>query len=473
MFNKISFAWKSLACLLAVVLVIPALYTPGVWAEDNAAPPGTLFTVIDARGGANTSYYVTESFIGDNPGLRAGPFEYTDINNAGSWRSQTGISGVHLENLFAKLGITGLAGSNLVEFREGGAGSFFRTFTWGYITAPRFSYRDTTKTSVPAIIRDDSAEGDMSALSLIFGQEAPTELTRGGFVSGMKGGTITILSAAADSFAPVTAAPRPADGEAPAAGTVQSVLAEGTQLALIVPGGGSAYFTLDGTEPTRGSYLFNYAPQNSNQNNTAFFWPVIRAVDADPETGKITLKAKVFGADRLPSETASFTYRVIPFTDVKASDWFADSVCFVYGHELMKGTSTTLFSPQRAMSRGMFVTVLLRIQGDIPAIDIVTGDDGGSLDPNDRITREQMAAILYRYAKYAGCDVSFDENTNILSYEDALSISEYAVPAMQWACGAGIIQGSNNRLDPKGSATRAQVAAILERFIRLGVTQSK
>jgi len=83
----------------------------------------------------------------------------------------------------------------------------------------------------------------------------------------------------------------------------------------------------------------------------------------------------------------------------------------------------------------------------------------------DSITREQMAAILYRYADYKGYDLSAGENTNILSYVDAMSISEYAVSAMQWAVGEGLINGvGEGTLNPKGTATRAQVATILMRF---------
>ncbi len=97
---------------------------------------------------------------------------------------------------------------------------------------------------------------------------------------------------------------------------------------------------------------------------------------------------------------------------------------------------------------------------------IVGGVGGGLFDPNAEITREQMAVILYQYAKLAGLDVSVGEDTNILSYNDALSISDYAYPALQWACGAGIIGGDDlGNLNPQGKATRAEAAAILQRFM--------
>ena len=96
---------------------------------------------------------------------------------------------------------------------------------------------------------------------------------------------------------------------------------------------------------------------------------------------------------------------------------------------------------------------------------VYTGYADGSFRPNDSITREQLAAILYRYAKYKGVDVSVGEDTNILSYADAAEISDYAFPAMQWACGAGVMQGSNGNLLPRGRATRAQIAAMLHRYL--------
>ena len=178
----------------------------------------------------------------------------------------------------------------------------------------------------------------------------------------------------------------------------------------------------------------------------------------------------------------------LPFIDVRGDDWFYDDVAYVYENGLMNGTSETTFSPYISTTRGMIVTILYRMEGR-PAVfeacpftdvkagayyeraivwaaenGIVKGYGNGCFGPDDQITREQMAAILYRYAKNRGLDVSVGENTNILSYDDALDISEYAVPAMQWACGAQIIHGADGRLTPGAKATRAQVAAILHRF---------
>ena len=96
---------------------------------------------------------------------------------------------------------------------------------------------------------------------------------------------------------------------------------------------------------------------------------------------------------------------------------------------------------------------------------IVSGVGDNKFATDTAITREQMVTILYNYAKYKGYDVSVGEDTNILSYNDAFDIAAYAIPAMQWACGAGLTQGDGQNLTPKASATRAQVAAIITRFL--------
>ena len=104
---------------------------------------------------------------------------------------------------------------------------------------------------------------------------------------------------------------------------------------------------------------------------------------------------------------------------------------------------------------------------------IVEGYGDGNFGVNDDITREQLVTILYRYAQYKGYDVSVGENTNILSYDDSFSISEYAYPALQWACGAGIISGDDGSLLPQNNATRSQVAVILQRFNDLDTNQGQ
>lgn len=178
----------------------------------------------------------------------------------------------------------------------------------------------------------------------------------------------------------------------------------------------------------------------------------------------------------------------LPFRDVRPEDWFYADVRYVYEAGLMNGTAEGLFSPDLFTSRAMIVTVLWRLSGSpvvnyyMPFADvdqaawyaeavrwaascgIVTGYDNGNFGPNDPITREQLAAILYRCAAYRQEDTSIGADTNILSFTDAASVSEYAVPALQWACGAGILQGADGALLPTHPATRAQTAAILHRF---------
>jgi len=182
-----------------------------------------------------------------------------------------------------------------------------------------------------------------------------------------------------------------------------------------------------------------------------------------------------------------------PFRDVAESDWFYAAVMYVYENDLMLGTGADMFSPQLPLTRGMLVTILWRMEeepdasglenpfDDVPegeyytdavkwaaANEIVLGYGDDKYGPDDNITREQLVTILWRYCIWKGIDVSVGEDTNILSYNDAFDISEYAIAAFQWACGAGVIEGKpGGYLDPQGGATRAEIAAMLHRYLVL------
>lgn len=186
----------------------------------------------------------------------------------------------------------------------------------------------------------------------------------------------------------------------------------------------------------------------------------------------------------------------LPFTDVPEGAWYADAAAYVYEHGLMAGTSATTFAPDVTTSRAMIATILWRMAGS-PVVNyamdytdvaqgqwyseairwaasegIVGGYGNGLFGSNDPITREQFAVMLYRFAQEQGYDVSIGENTNILSYTDVADLSEYAISAMQWAVGAGIINGTGDgsTLSPQGQATRAQAAVMLMRFCEEYVT---
>lgn len=177
----------------------------------------------------------------------------------------------------------------------------------------------------------------------------------------------------------------------------------------------------------------------------------------------------------------------LPFTDVAVGDWYYDAVAYVYENGLMTGTSGTLFSPNATTTRAMIVTILYRLEGSpvangsagftdvaygtwytaavnwAAANEIVTGYGSGKFGPMDPITREQMAAILFRYADFKGMDTS--ARADLSGYTDAGDISAYAVEAMSWANAEGFITGTTaTTLKPQGSATRAQVATILTRY---------
>lgn len=177
----------------------------------------------------------------------------------------------------------------------------------------------------------------------------------------------------------------------------------------------------------------------------------------------------------------------LPFTDVAADAWYYEAVEYVYNADLMNGVSDALFAPDQTTTRGMAVTVLYRLAGN-PAISagsetfndvqagqyyadaaiwaanngIVNGYGDGSFGPEDLITREQLAAIFYRYSSAQGYDVT--ASGDLSQFSDAGTISAYAEPALAWANGAGLINGRGNGLEPQANATRAEIATMLMRF---------
>ena len=160
------------------------------------------------------------------------------------------------------------------------------------------------------------------------------------------------------------------------------------------------------------------------------------------------------------------------FTDVPAGSWYEEAVNYVHEKGLMNGTSKNSFSPNANTTRGMIVTILARVEGvntnGTPwyAAGQKWAMDNGISDGTNMpgvITREQLATILYRYAKQKGYDVS--KSAALTAFSDADKVSGYAAEAMQWAVAEGLLQGSNGKLNPQGSATRAQVATILMRFM--------
>lgn len=205
--------------------------------------------------------------------------------------------------------------------------------------------------------------------------------------------------------------------------------------------------------------------------------------------GKSVGAVKTYTIDKLTVSTrieVEFTNGKLPFTDVRESDWFYEDVAFAYENGLFAGTSDTTFSPNASMTRAMLVTVLYRLEGQ-PAVNgrsgfsdvqyngyyedavtwaadngIVNGISASTFSPNANVTREQMAAILYRYAQYKKYNTAASSSLN--SFSDHTSVSGYAVASLQWSVAEKLVNGSNGKLMPTGNASRAQVAAILHRF---------
>lgn len=240
---------------------------------------------------------------------------------------------------------------------------------------------------------------------------------------------------------------------------VVTAVANGTATITATVGGHSATCTVTVTRRSTGGGGSSYRPSTRPSNG---------------------------GTVNIDDPDVPLTERPFLFTDVTESDWYYEGVKYVFDKEMMNGITDTAFAPQSTTTRGMIATILYRLEGS-PAVEtpapftdvaegryytdavawasangIVKGYDGNVFKPDTPITREQMAAILHRYAAFKGYDVTGSAELN--GFADAASVSTYAVEPMGWARAAELISGVDGKLLPQGDATRAQIAAILMRF---------
>lgn len=219
----------------------------------------------------------------------------------------------------------------------------------------------------------------------------------------------------------------------------------------------------------------------------------ITVTDEDGERLKLTENRDGTYSFTMPNGAANvyarFSGSGLPFADVPSGSWYYDDIAYVYDAGLMTGLTATTFGPNLSTTRGMIVTILWRMENEpvakhgCPFADvrrgsyyeqaiawasengIVTGFDASTFAPDRAITREQLAAILFRFAAYRGMDAVTLRET-LSSFQDQAAISAYAVSALNWAVGEGLMQGTGDKLEPTGNATRAQVAAMLRRFMQ-------
>ncbi len=231
--------------------------------------------------------------------------------------------------------------------------------------------------------------------------------------------------------------------------------------------------------PTRDGYVFaGWYTDSAYKNKFDITTPVVRPITLYAKWIDIN-ECRGIEEDHCPC---------LNFYDLDPTMWYHKAVDYVLNNKMMIGVAETQFAPDWDVTRAMLVTVLWRAEGKpsgkqttftdleeglyyVDAVQwatengVVTGHSDEIFAPNDAITREQFAAIMYRYAKIKGYDVSVGENTNILSYTDYNMISEYAIPAMQYTAGSGLISGrTETTLNPKDNTTRAEMATILYRF---------
>ena len=219
----------------------------------------------------------------------------------------------------------------------------------------------------------------------------------------------------------------------------------------------------------------------------------ITVTDEDGQRLKLTENRDGTYSFTMPNGAANvyarFSGSGLPFADVPSGSWYYDDVAYVYDTGLMTGLTVTAFGPNLSTTRGMIVTILWRMENEpaakhgCPFADvrrgsyyeqaiawasengIVTGFDASTFAPDRAITREQLAAILFRFAAYRGMDAVTLRET-LSSFQDQAAISAYAVSALNWAVGEGLMQGTGDKLEPTGNATRAQAAAMLRRFMQ-------
>ena len=266
--------------------------------------------------------------------------------------------------------------------------------------------------------------------------------------------------------------------------------------------GATIYYTLDGSEPTAASLRYDGGVITLPNRTAVTELRAIAAKDGMRESVMAVYRYDVTrqssGETPTPAEPEYKTCKrdsscpLAQFDDLNQKAWYHDGVHDCLSRGLMAGYGDGLFGPDDNVSRSQLVTVLWRMAGkpvadtDIRFTDVpdgkwytdavlwaaengvVNGYGDGRFGPYDPITREQLAAMFCRFAKLRGLDVSLDEETNILSFDDAFSVSSWATESMQWACGVGLIQGDENHcLLPQGTATRAQTAAVLQRLSEL------
>ena len=348
---------------------------------------------------------------------------------------------------------------------------------------------------------DDYDIGSLSRTTLAAGQTATfTVQPRAGLKPGEYDETVTLstsqgvsarltLSYTVEGDAAVSLSPTSLDF-----GSAESGYDQPAARTVTVTNSGDTQLTL--TQPTADDYVIGSLSRTTlSAGQSATFTVRPRAgLAAGSYSETVSVRAGEAGSVSL---RLSFTVAgeeeeppAIPFTDVKEGDWYYEAVKYAYDNDVMNGTSGTSFAPNGQVSRAMVAQVLYNLAGapaasgasfqDVPASawyagavgwaaaeDIVSGYGGNTFGPDDNVTREQLAVMLCRYAQAGGKDVSAD-GAAAQGFADYASVSSWAADAVNWAVEAGLLSGkSGNRLDPAGTATRAELATILMRFCQL------
>ena len=267
-----------------------------------------------------------------------------------------------------------------------------------------------------------------------------------------------------------------------------------------IPAGGAAVFTVTLAKPSAGSYVDHVSLQQQKADLTMMTLAQADAAEVTVRNASSSGGGTQSATPVLPKYNTGFrgcnqnhTCPLWPYTDMDADGWYHDGIHFCLENGLMRGYSDDRFQPNASTTRAMITVMLWRLNGS-PVVNcaldfedvqenawyteairwakaqgIANGYGNGKFGPDNVLTREQMASILFRYTQFQGGDLRDEASADLCVFDDAATVSEYAVPAMQWAYGSGVIQGMNAAngglvLKPNGSATRAQMATMMMRY---------
>ena len=452
-------------------------------------------------------YRVVASTKGDGKNFI---FPATDVNNANAivlTGSEKPLTNIQTMEISLELPSTFTVNTNNQVYVQHKGHEYIATVTTGENSKKIATFTNPDGFSTFTITTEQTAEATLNGVNYTSFQDAVNAANNGDVITALKDNlsatmsgssrTITVKSSTGTFYVSVNGETKTADANTGVTFTYTRPSSGGsistpTTYAVNVNAATNGAVAADKKTASKGTTVTVTASPSKG-----YVVDAVKVVDKDGKDVAVTEKDGKY-VFTMPASavtvTGSFKAETpapvaLPFTDVKSGNWFYDAVKYAYAQGLMTGTSATTFAPNGTMNRAMIVTVLYRLEKspavtgaskftDVPAGQwysdavawaaankIVNGYDETTFGPMNAVTREQMAAILFRYEQVKGLEnVTLEENLN--RFPDQNKISAYAIPALQWAVGQKIINGNaDGTLDPTGTATRAQVAQIFTNLL--------